>query len=313
MATTSRPGPGLVDDFTSYWSQLYTLYAEEILWGDKLCDEGYHGYPEPRYGVDEIDTEPDLFGYHEDGDAHHISVESFSGLKENGDYREDRQDAIQSKMASVSGFEDIPSEDVANWLSTTWGVDFEPNHQEAVILVPHKLYELYESVFEDCVHETGTIVWVIEPGQPSTVSKEAGSHSNRRLENAISSSLSLYPNANDLLQFSRKTQPKYLKFAFVRKLVSYCTRETTREFDFEEVDDIMINSQPPILGHLPRTTREDHWQDYLYSMLRRFELLEMADAENRYRWKKKSFLNEPRYQSRILENVRNELGIGERA
>jgi len=314
MAVTPKNPSSWQNDFTIYWSQLYTLYAREIFWHDQLCDNGYTGFPDPQYGIDELAREPDLTAFHEEGDTQHIGIRCFEQLKTTeGDFKGDSLDYVREAIEQVSKFNSIPKSEVSDWLDVR-GIDFEPTNQESVALIPKELYELYEEDIEEISSSENVLIWTIEPNGSSTIKKRRGSHSNRRLESAISSGMETYPNADDLLRFSRRTNTDYLKFAFVHKLVNHCARENKLEFSFEDIDEIMTESQPPILGHLPRETREnDFWRDFLYSMLTRFDLIDQSDQENMYVWNKRKFLTEPRYQSRILEKVRNQLDIGEKA
>jgi hypothetical protein len=314
MAVSSQLSKTWHQDFTTYWSQLYTLYSREIFWHDQLCDRGYYGYPDPKYNGGSTELNPDLTAFHHDGDSQHFSIQCFEDLKDqDGGYVSDKEDTVTSKIESLAKFHDIPSGEVSNWLELR-DHEFEPEFQEVIILVPKSLYDVYNLEIESVASDEDLIIWTIKPNGASIVQKVFGDHSNRRLENAVSKGLKTYPNANDLLQYSRKTDTDYLKFEFVHKLVNHCARENKREFTFEEIDDIMTESQPPILGHLQREVREEEfWRNFLYSMLQRFKIIEQSEGENKYRWKRKKFLNEPRYQRRILEDVRSELGIGENA
>ncbi|WP_415382956.1 hypothetical protein [Halosimplex sp. TS25] len=314
MAVSNYDGNSWHQEFTIYWSQLYALYAHEIIWQDQLCDHGYRGYPDPQYETDDGELNPDLTGFHEEGDAHHIAIRCFEDIKDGGNkYVEGHEDSVTDEIESLSKYHDIASEEVSDWLSFR-DHDFEPNNQEVVALIPRALYAKYSSVIDSAASENDIIVWTIRPNGSSIIEKQCGNHSNRRLERAVSDELKTYPNATDLLQFSRRTDTEFLKFVFVRKLVNHCSRENKLEFTFDEVDTIMTESQPPVLGHLRRETREEEfWRDFLYSMLRRFKIIEKGNDESTYRWKRKNFINEPRYQSRILENVREDLGIGENA
>jgi hypothetical protein len=314
MAASSLDGGTWHKDFTIYWSQLYTLYAHEIFWRDQLCDQGYNGYPDPQYEIDGQDLNPDLTAFHEEGDAHHVAIRCFDDLKNgDGSFSKGHTDSVTAEIESLSKYHDIPSEKVSEWLALREH-DFEPNNQEVVALVPNALYTEYATDINSAASANSIIVWTIRPNGSSVIKKQHGSHSNRRLERAITNGLKTYPSANDLLQFSRRTDTEFLKFAFVRKLVNHCARENKLEFTFEEVDIIMTESKPPVLGHLRREVREEEfWREFLYSMLTRFKIIEKANEESTYRWKRKKFLTEPRYQSRILENVREELDIGENA
>lgn len=314
MAVSTKLNQTWHQDFTTYWSQLYTLYSREIFWQDQLCDLGYYGYPDPKYEQEDKEFNPDLTGFHQDGDSHHIAIECFENVKnQDGEYTVGHEDTVQSELESLAELHEIPSEEVSKWLQLR-DHDFEPSYQEVITLIPDSLYDIYQSEIDSVAQNEDLIIWTIKPNGTSLIKKESGDHSNRRLEKAVSGGLTTYPSANDLLQFSRKTDTDFLKFEFVHRLVNHCARENKREFAFDEVDEIMTDSQPPILGHLQREVREEEfWQDFLYSMLKRFAIIEQSEVEDSYRWKMQKFLNEPRYQRRILEEVRSELGIGENA
>lgn len=313
MAVSTQLDKTWHQDFTTYWSQLYTLYSREIYWHDQLCDLGYFGYPDPKYENGDEEFNPDLTAFHQDGDSQHIAIQCFESLKDqDGNYLAGQEDTVKSEIESLSDFHQIPSNEVSDWLELREH-EFEPQLQEVIVVLPASFYEIYSSEIQTIASKNDLIIWSIKPNGTSVIQKEYGTHSNHRLENAISDGLKTYPSANDLLQFSRKTDTDFLKFEFIHKLVNHCARENKREFTFEEVDEIMTDSQPPLLGHLQRDIREEEfWKDFLYSMLSRFKMIEQSEIENTYRWEKVKFLNEPRYQKRIIEEVRSELGIGEK-
>lgn len=290
-----------------YLSQIWSLYCREINWDYQLCDLGYYGYADPVFS--DTNHEPDILSFHPKGDVQHLNIETFEDYTFGEDEKVDRE-KIENRITSVAESKLVSDETVSNYLDSRKH-DFEPTIQEVVCVLPADVYEEHPDFIEGEISDQNIILWLVEANGTTSIWKEVGSHSNLTLDDEISSRYKAYPSSNDILRYSRSTDDDRLKYEFIQRLVRHCGRMNITEFSFEEVDNIMVETNPPILGHIPENDRKDnYWANYIYSMLHRFDLLELSEkGENIYIWKQEKFVNEPRYRHRILRELKESLDL----
>ncbi|ELY95155.1 hypothetical protein C483_02286 [Natrialba hulunbeirensis JCM 10989] len=296
------------DPHTVYLSQIYALYSRQISWGTQLCDYGYSGYPDPKLENGSETYEPDLLAFNSTGDVQHITVEDFSNLHTQFENDSQKKIEIEDRLSDALKYANITDQMVTNYVELH-GHDFTPSHHEIVITLSQDLYQKFEATISDMISENDLILWLINSNGTSRIWKELGTHSNMDLEDTICNKLEVYPNSSDLLHFTRNTDEALLKFEFCNRLIKHCSRERVAKVDFADIDRIMTQINPPMLGHLPRKERIKHWQKYMSSMLRRFNLMEKSKDQNQYKWKKESLIKEPRYCNRILRDIQDNLEI----
>jgi len=303
MAVASYQELSWRDSSTIYLSHLYTLYKRDVITrSQQLCDVGYTGYPDPIYRGEDRDYKPDFLAYSEDqADAQHIAIREFSSEKD--------PEEVRAELEEVTQYEEIEPGMVDDFLGLR-SISFEPEYQELVVLIPKEDFDRFDAAITGVAEECGLNVWLIKTNGSAEVWKEVGEHINPRLDREIERTYTTYQNGNDVLRFTRSSDPDRMKFEFTQRLLKKCTRNQQLEFSFEEVDSIMVDNEPSFLGHLPATEREDFWKQYTYSLMERFELVE-GIGNDRYRWKKSKFLKEPRLRRRILSDVQQSLGLDE--
>jgi len=314
MATSTYQRISWDNDYNLYWSQLYSLYSRAIYWDDQLCNYGYRGYPDPGFETDDGKVVTDLIAFSTAGDTQHFLVECFESIQDSeNNYKSGKENVVRSTLEEANRLHDLPEDAISRTINRRGDHDFEPQHCEVVVLVPNSFYECYSELLKESVEDFNLIIWTVTPNGSSIIKKIEGEHSSNELNRVISDGLEAYPDSDNLLQYNRKTDASHLKFAFIKRLVSYCSRERQRRFTFKEVDDIMVEHDPPILGHLTAKTRkEEFWRQFLHSMLNRLSLIEQSDTDrNTYKWKRKKFVTEPRYRRKILSGVKEELEIGD--
>jgi hypothetical protein len=307
MASATKPR-SWNDLHRVYLNHLYALYHEGISWDRQLCDIGYQGYPDPYYEGSEVYT-PDFLAFGLDSsDVQHIDVKGFEYIE---DHFEGDKDDIKSKIASsiseLTKYQSITDGMVESYLDDR-GISFSPNTHEVVALLPYRIYDDYKETVERSIQENNLILWVIKSNSSSSIWKASGTHANSRLNDELSNRLSPYP-ATDLVQYTRQTKTAIKMYKFIEKLVKYCARERTRSFYFDEIDEVMISTRPPLLGHLPKKEREDVWGDYVYNLLHQLNFIKHGEGENEYVWKRKRFTTEPRDRKQILSNTKDKLGL----
>ena len=290
-----------------YLSKIWSLYCRELDWDFQLCNLGYHGLPDPIFG--DGNPNPDLLAFHpQDGDLQHIHIRPCEAIDNSSDPDSDIEH-LESCFENSHESSAVSAQEVRDYLSGR-GYDFIPDIQEIVIVLPNSVYDKHGSFIDREINERDFILWLVESNGNVAIWKEKGSHSNLNLDREISTEMKAYPSSNDLLQYTRSTDRDRLKFEFISRLVRNAGRNNKLRFEFEEVDEIMVSTHPPILGHIPKETRvEEYWGDFLYSMLNTFGLIEQTENPNEYEWTKEKFANEPRYPHRILENIRDDLEI----
>lgn len=290
------------DNHTIHLNNLYTLYCREIMWEDQLCNIGYQGFPDPLIRDSNRDYTPDLLAINESElDTQYVDI---CGTDPDCDLS-----MLLDQIEAVGEYHQISGDSTSSYLDL-YDLDLVPSVHEPVAVVPHSTYNTYQSEVESSADEHNVTVWSVKTNGTAEFSLECGSHSNIQLQEQISDTVESYPQGNDLLQFTRSTDRNLLKFEFTQRLVNYSFREKMDTFEFQEVDKIMADMRPPMLGHLTKDEREDHWRDFLYSLLTRFNLIEQS-GQNKYTWKKEKFLREPRYCRQILDGVRQDLGLGD--
>lgn len=291
-----------------YLSQVWSLYCRQIDWTWQLCNLGYYGLADPMFGSK--NPNPDILAFHPDmGDVQHIHITGFEDY-EFGDNIEADKEQISSEFSDCSESNSVTNEIVSEYLSSR-NHEFSPSIQEVVCVVPKSVYDQYETHVKREANDKDLIIWLIDSNGKTLVWKEEGNHSNLALDEEISSRLKAYPSSNDVLQYSRSTNQNRLEYEFIARMVRHCGRMGIREISFSEVDEIMVSTSPPILGHIPKEDREEEfWANFLYNMLNTYDLLEQSESESdTYIWKGQKFVNEPRYRHRILKDVGDELDI----
>lgn len=308
MAVTSYPSVTWGDDHTYYLSQLYTLYCKQINWGDQLCDSGYEGYPDPKFEDGSTEFKPDLFAYGENGDVQHFAVVPFLDINK-ASAKSPKEEQIEEKIEELEKYQNITNQMVLDYLEP-WGEqpDLRDNH-EIVILIREDFYQDHQTTINSKLAESDITLWLTSKNGSEKIWLEKGSHTNMGLEAMMEGKIEAYPGGNDLLQFSRGTDRKYLIYEFVQRLVKFCSRERQRAFHFSEIDDIMTEQRPRMLWQLSTPEREEYWKDFIYSLLNTHSVIEQTENQNEYRWKKQKFQSEPRYRKKILKELREDLGI----
>lgn len=291
------------DDTAFYLSQLYTLYSPQIVWPDQLKDLGYKAFPDPKFEGDDQVYKPDMVAYSDYGDVQYIDVLHIGDKSQ----IDDIEARISSDMAQMEAYSSISDEMLNEYLSHH-GEEVDPQINELVALVTEELYSDYRETIKRESSNSDIIVWEIKSGDFSEIVKREGKHANLDLDDAIDQGATPYPNSSEVLLVTRDTDISVIKYEFSRQLITYCARENKQEFEFSEVDEMLIQKEPPILWQLTEHERRGYWQQCLHTLLNRFSLIEQS-GRNTYRWKPKAFINEPRHQKSIIDDIREGLGL----
>lgn len=304
MAVSTHIEIGWRDIHTVYMSHLYTLYKQNIMTTTpQLCDIGYTAYPDPIYTQGSAEHKPDFIAFSESyGDVQHISVCDFDGVDP-----DQIEIEVEKKLTAISDFNQITDQMVSEYLDLR-NIDFSPSLHELVALIPAGIYDSHSTIIDEIANDENLIIWVIETNGSASIWKTFGGHQNLDLDTEIESTYQSYRNGTDLLRYTRGSNEDRLKFEFTQRLVKHCAREGDRGFHINDVDAVMVENEPPVLGHLTPEERERYWRRCMHSLINRFEMVDSTGRGN-YEWTKKQFVKETRYRQQILDKMKMKLGL----
>jgi len=301
------------DIHTYYLNKLYSIYHKETIWDQHLYDIGYRGFPDPIFYLksDNFLTPDFLAIGMKEKDVQIIDIKGFQNIEKNLNSQEEVEEKIASKIMKIRKYEKINKNMISHYLSYRQ-IDFKSNKEEIIALIPSKIYQKYtKSIKEGAGNKI--IVWVIESNKKCYIWKAHGSHLNPVLNDFLDSKnkgISIYPGREDLIRFTRNTPKKIIKFCFIEKMMTYCSRKSIKKFNFDEIDSILTRTDLPMFPHLLRKEREEIWRYCMHTMMSRFHLIKKGRLRNQYEWDKSRFLEQPMDRNSILENIAKKLKIG---
>lgn len=304
------------DDAHAYTlSKLTALYRVDMSGTGNLSDIGYRGFPDPLFEDESIGTyTPDFLAVGRDGDAQIIDVKGFENIEDYLDSRADVENKIEATIGELDRYDDITPSMVADYLDLH-DIDYEPDLHELVVLLPHDIYDAYETAVVNGAESANLNIWVLEDNGTEYLWLANGEHDNQELNDGIERGsgrgLSVPLSGKDLIPFARDTDRDIVRFRFVANLMAHCAHVGKRKFTFDDIDYILVNEQQPqMFTHLPREEREDIWVDCVHAMLDRFEIISQLPAvEETYEWRKTRFLSQPKDRFKILQDVGDDLGV----
>ncbi|AQL42393.1 hypothetical protein BV210_06545 [Halorientalis sp. IM1011] len=105
-----------------------------------------------------------------------------------------------------------------------------------------------------------------------------------------------------------------IKFRFACRLITYAHGEQTTLIPYEDIDDIMLNAERPILGHLSEDERDKYWQQCMLTLRNTLnEIKQSQEGVNVFEWEKQRFLYDNSARSSLIEEIRSGLDLGEEA
>lgn len=296
-------------------NRLYTLYQVDLSGLGNLSDIGYNGFADPLFeNEDDGPYTPDFLAIGPDGDAQIIDVKGFENIEEYLAGQSDVEEKIQSVVEELEKYEDISQSMVSDYL-TLHDISYEPNEHELVVLLPHEIYEKYESRVVDAAESVGLKVWVLEENSVEHLWMASGNHNNDSLHDYLQRSsgrgVRVYEGGRDYIRFVRDTNKDVVRFYFVAHITAHCAHEGKLKFAFDEIDDILVRElRPPMFGHLPTSERDEIWIDCIRTMRDRFDLISrLPTIDDKYEWERTRFLRQPRDRYKILQEVGGHLGV----
>lgn len=120
--------------------------------------------------------------------------------------------------------------------------------------------------------------------------------------------LVLTPHFEILIRYFRNSNLKDIKWCFSTNLMNSCLQDQKIDFSFDEIDVIMTNLRPPLLGHLSKRKREDFWRRCLRFLVDVAKVIKPSSrGPNYYAWRE-GILRSPYYRERTLEKIKEKLG-----
>jgi hypothetical protein len=289
------------DMHTIILNYVYSLYFKPFRHYAHLAAIGYWGKPDPYLGA----VTPDFISCGTNGDVQIIDVKSF--------YREDKKEfdvsckvvaenleKVYNKYNAVTPFDIIP-------YFKTHKVKINPETIEVVFIVPHNIFDKCLPFIQTKMSEN-LVIWTFDStSDPPCFRKVLGTHNHNALEESVQE-LVLTPYPEMLVRYFRNSSIKDIKRCFSMYLLHSCLQDQIIDFAFDEIDDIMINSRPPLLNHLSKKEREDFWRRCLRFLVDVAKVVTPSrKGPNYYTWGT-SILRSPYYRERTLQKIKQNLG-----
>lgn len=293
----------ITDLHTESINRLKALYVPSTTFGPNLESIGYTGYIDPYYD----ETVTDFVAIGDSGDVQQFRL---IGMSESADSIEEDISKFAQK--------DIPLSDVQSFLECQ-NVAITPNSQQKVALLPQDLYQSYEAKLDSLLSENQLIGWVVDISENSEIRLAMGDHSqdalNEQLDPDEQGPILLRDVNCDFCSVSRASAQEVRLFRFAERLISYCYNRQKESVSLHAIDDIMVvNGNSNVLGHLSEKERKEIWNRCMWHMSHSFNLMrKSSDSLHQYEWKRPRFLSYAGDRSKILDVVREELGVGEEA
>jgi len=152
------------------------------------------------------------------------------------------------------------------------------------------------------------IIWTFNlESDPILLKKVFGNHNQQALEEAVQG-LILTPHLETLVRYFRNSNLKDIKRCFSMYLMHSCLQDQEIVFAFDDIDTIMVDSRPPLLGHLSKREREDFWRRCLRFLVDVAKVVKPnKKGPNYYTWRTGIFRS-PYYRERTLEKIEETLG-----
>lgn len=308
----------LTDMHTACVNRLAGVFQSNACEGVSLQDEGYKGFVDPSFstdGSDEINSDFLSIGV---DDAQHFKIVGAKSTVDASPEIVEREEELESQLDDVLVLHDVTTEMVDEFLSVK-STTTSPTIQEPVAIFPRRAYDLHESTITDYCSENDIIGWTIDIGHNESVCKVIGTHSVPTMDEVLSGrggqqGIRLHDIDCSLCPVVRNSDMRLIKFRFVSRLISYAYRQQSTQIPYSKIDEIMLDGRPPILGQLSEESRDSYWQQCMLTLRNTLNLVEESqEGINTFKWKKERFLYDKSTRSSLIEDVREDLGLGEEA
>lgn len=309
MAAGSRH-KGIEDFHTRCFNQVHGLYLEGASKTKNLSE--YSLYPDPHIDSLDLESPPDFIAIGPSNDAQIIQIVGASRSITTSQPTLQGEEEILAELETASNEIDDTTDQITDFLNNVG--EAAPRIIEKVAVLPESVYAAHQSSIDEFAESNSVHIWVLS--NPSNeLWSEVGNHDSDTIQEVLDGNSVEFLDINcDLVSAARNSDIDLIKYRFAQRLLNYSYNEHREDVGFHEIDKIMVDNEPPLLGHLPKEEREEFWQQCMLSMKFTFELMEESSkGVEHFEWKSTAFLTRPGLRSRRLETVRENLGIGEAA
>ncbi|MGD2249811.1 MAG: hypothetical protein PVF58_15490 [Candidatus Methanofastidiosia archaeon] len=300
MTLSAIPWGKYFDMHTILLNYVYSLYYRPFRQYAPLATIGYWGNPDPRFGA----ITPDFISCGVEGDVQIIDIKSFY-RDDTGEFEYICEDVVQKLEKTYKKYSAIELLNVKPYLKIH-KANREPKAIEVVFVL---LNEVFEECFSSKTEVSGNyIIWVFDFKNDSPILKKVlGNHKQQDLEKTVQK-IFFKPDLHMLIRYFRNSSLKNIKLCFSQYLMHSCLQDQKIDFAFDEIDDIMVTSQLPLLGHLSKKERGDFWRSCLRFLVDVAKVVKPSKkGPSHYTWEAK-ILRSPYYREQTLEKIKEKLG-----
>ncbi len=303
----------LVDLHTKLLNWTYSLYLTKFRNYALIANLGYFGSPDPTLeipkGTGTKTVTPDFIATDKKEIVQILDIKGFDGMIE---WSNDDEIAlkIEEEFQKISEYTNITSTSMKSYFSKH-RITLDSIRLELIIVIEFGLYSRYYDVINEAAKRHGIIIWSIDITQ-KRLRKHVGHHLDKKLDSIFEPevALSIYPWFQPLVLFTRQTNINLKIFYFVSNLISALVQDSKSSIRFEEIDKIMIDSDPPKFKHLIPEERNQEWKALLYETRKHAKILKPSTiGPDIYELENVAILDNPYSQHKLLENLAKELRI----
>lgn len=310
-------GGDLTDMYTACLNRLVGAFLPNACKGVSLGEKGYEKVVDPRFQANDETVETDFLSVGIDDAQHYKIVGAKPIVGEEGGIIRDSE-RVESQLEEVTELRQILPDSLDGFLSTK-NILANPSVQEPVAVLPSKAYSQHQQLVDRFCDENDLIAWTTSLQGTEKVQKVSGKHEVPELDELLSErgsqeGIFLYDVDSSICPVVRESNMQLIKFVFADRLITYSYHEQTTEIPYSEIDEIMLDHDRPILGHLSKEERDSYWQRCMLTLKTTLGVISESKEEiNVFEWEKEKFLYDNSARSRLLEEIRSGLGIGEEA
>lgn len=302
----------LADMHTACLNRLAGAFQPSACHGLSFQDRGYDGFLDPKLNS----TETDFMSMGDSDVQHYKVVGAKTKLGDPTGIINDEDEIIRQLQETVS-FQRI-SDSVVEEFLTKKDHSLQLSLQESVALVPSEAYSQHEDCISDFLSSNELCIWVITLNG-NKIKKRHGHHDVTEIDELVSDAgsrdgIHLHDIDCSICPVVRDSDMQLIKLLFAKRLITYSYQSQVTEIQYDDIDEIMLGSRVPILGHLPPDQRDDYWQQCMLTLKNTCGVISGSKkGVDLYQWDKERFLYDKSARSNLIEEIRSDLGIGEEA
>ena len=310
-------GSDLTDMHTACLNRLTGAFLPDACKGKSPGNKGYNKIVDPKFNHNGESVETDFLSIGI-SDAQYYKIVGAKAVIGEEDGIIYDSEKISSQLEKLNEMSEISQKALDEYLSAK-DISSTPSIQEFVAVLPYRAYSYHQQVIDQFCEENNIIAWTASLEGTEKIQKVSGKHNAPELDELLSGrgnqeGIFLYDIDSSICPVVRESDMQLIKFVFADRLITYSYREQTTQIPYSEIDSIMLNHDRPILGHLSEEERDDYWQQCMLTLQTTMGVISESQKEmDVFEWEKEKFLYDNSARSRLLEQIRSGLGIGEEA